>query len=162
MTDTAREQMASQQAELVRALVAQGPMPVGFDRERFSVLARSLVNKRRQALARAWPNIAKILGAIYVERFTSYAQANPLPLGGSTLADGREFLRWLAAQAPPGDAARIEALAFDLRWKPTLLGLARRRGIAVKIVKLRETPVLVIAVRLPWLGERWWRVPLGV
>lgn len=161
MTSIAQQELAAQQAEVVRALVAGGPVPAGFHEERFRAFARSLVNKRRQALARVWPNIARILGEAYGERFTVYAQAHPLPEGGSTLADGRAFLRWLESQGLPGDAARIEALAFDLRWRPTALGLQRRGGFAVKLVKLRETPVLVIAMRLPWLGERWWRVPLG-
>ncbi len=161
MTDSARQRLAFQQAEVVCALVAQGPIPPGFHAERFRAFARSLVNKRRQALARAWPNIARILAKGYAERFTVYAESHALPEGGSTLADGREFLRWLEAQGQHGDAARVEAMAFDFRWRPTPLGLQRRGGFGLRFAKLRETPTLVIAVRLPWLGERWWRVPLG-
>jgi pimeloyl-ACP methyl ester carboxylesterase len=161
MTNAARERLAAEQAEVVRALVAQGPLPVGFHEARFRAFARSLVNKRRQALVRAWPSLIRVIGKAYPEKFTSYAETHPLPEGASTLADGREFLRWLEPQGPPSDAARLEAFAFDLRWKPTALGLSRRGGFAVKLLKLRETPTLVIAARLPWLGERWLRVPLG-
>jgi hypothetical protein len=161
MTDATRERLAAQQAELVRALVARGPIPAGFHEARFRAFVRSLVNKRRQALTRAWPSLIRVVGKAYPEKFTSYADAHPLPEGASTLADGREFLRWLATQSPPNDAARLEAFAFDFRWKPSVLGLQRRGGLAFKLLKLRETPALVMAARLPWLGERWWRVPLG-
>jgi hypothetical protein len=159
--EAAREKMAARQADLVRALVAKGPIPAGFDQDRVKTLARTLVNKRRQALARAWPALVRILGDPYVERFTTFAQDHPIPASGSPLEDGRQFLRWLESQGPLADAARIEALAFDLHFYATPLGLRRRRGFGVKMARMREAKVLVIALRLPWLGERWLRLPLG-
>jgi hypothetical protein len=159
--DAARERMAARQAELVRALVAKGPIPAGFDQDRVKTLARTLVNKRRQALARLWPTLVRIFGDAYVERFTNYAQAHPIPASGNVFEDGREFLRCLETQGPLPDAARIEAMSFDLRFHATPLGLRRRGGFGIKLAKLREAKRLVIALRLPWLGESWWRVPLG-
>lgn len=161
MSQTAREQLSGAQAELLRALVANGPIPAGFDEQRLRATARSLINKRRQSLARAWPNLIRILGDAYRERFAQYAQAHPLPTGGAPLADGRAFLRWLDSQQPLCDAARLEALAFDMRFTMTADGLRPRHGMVVKLVKLRETPALVVAARLPWLGECRWRIPLG-
>lgn len=161
MTESARANLAAQQSSLVRALVADGPIPPGFDGDRVKTLARSLVNKRRQALARAWPRIARLLGNAYVEQFTTYARANPLPASGSPLEDGRHFLHWLDEKAPLPDSARMEAMAFDLRFYSTPLGLRDRGGFGVKIAKMRETPALVIALRLPWLRIRWLRIPLG-
>src|SRR5438105_6148589 len=79
MQSAARERLAKAQADLVRALVAQGPIPAGFDEKMLRVAARSLVNKRRQQTARSWPNLAKIFGAKYPELFTQYAQSHSLP-----------------------------------------------------------------------------------
>ena len=159
MTVETRNRLARSQAELVRALVAQGPMPTGFDEGRVRATARSLVNKRRQALARSWPRLVRGLGDAFVERFTAYATAQPLPMSASTLADGRAFLAWLDRENPLNDEMREQALSFDVRFVATLKGLRRRRGFVVKMVKLRESGTRVLVVRLPWLGERWWRFP---
>jgi hypothetical protein len=159
MQTAARERLAKAQGDLVRALVAQGPIPAGFDEKMLRVAARSLVNKRRQQTARSWPQLAKIFGDKYPELFTNYAQSHSLPVCASPSGDGREFLRWMETQGPYSDAARIEAMAFDLRFASTPLGLRRRGGFALKLVKLRETRGFVLAVRLPLFGERWWRCP---
>ena len=159
MSEAARARLAKSQAELVRALVAQGAVPVGFDEKRVHAAARSLVSKRRQTVARVWPSLVRSVGDSYSEAFANYAQAEPLPAGASGLADGRAFLCWLESQGPMGDAARLEAMAFDLRYAVTPTGLRARHGFAVKLAKLRETPGLVIAARVPWLGERWWGIP---
>src|SRR5271155_3374517 len=116
MTQTPRQRLTEAQAQLVRALVAQGPTPAGFDEDRVRAAARSLVNKRRQAVARVWPKLAEILGSAYNESFTRYAAVQPLPGCAAPLADGRAFLRWLDGQKPLCDAACLEALAFDLRF----------------------------------------------
>src|SRR5437867_422173 len=84
----ARERLAKAQGELVRALVAQGPIPAGFDEKLVRVAARSLVNKRRQQTARSWPKLVKIFGAKYPELFTKYAQSHPLPACASPSGDG--------------------------------------------------------------------------
>lgn len=160
MTQTARQRLTLAQADLVRALVAQGPIPAGFDAERVRAAARSLVHKRRQCVARAWPKLVEILGETYTETFTRYATARPLPDCPAALADGRAYLRWLDAQSPLCDAARIEALAFDLRFVVTPTGLRLRRGFAFKSVKLHDPPARLIGVRVPWLGARRWRVPV--
>jgi hypothetical protein len=120
---------------------------------------RSLVNKRRQCVARAWPNLVEALGSAFGESFTRYAVGQPLPACAIPLADGRAFLRWLDAEKPLGDAACIEALAFDLRFVVTPAGLQPRRRFALKWVKLHERPAWLIGVRVPWLGARWWRIP---
>lgn len=159
MLDAARERLAKAQTELVRALVAQAPIPAGFDEARVHAAARSLVSKRRQVLARAWPSLLNALGDSYVEAFTKYAQTQPLPACATPRGDGRAFLRWLESQQPLNDAARLEAIAFDLRLVAAPRGLRPRRGFGVKLARLSESRALVIAVRIPWLGVRWWRYP---
>jgi hypothetical protein len=159
MTSTAHELLAKSQAELVRALMAQGPVPAGFDEKRVRAAAGSLVSKRRQAIARAWPKLAAILGDAYVGLFALYGHAQSLPGGGNPLADGREFLRWLDARQPLPDAARAEALAFDIHYAVTPRGLRIRHGFALQWATLTESKSILIAARVPWLGERWWRIP---
>jgi hypothetical protein len=156
MLAAARERVAKSQADLVRALVAAGPIPAGFDEKLVRVCVRSLVNKRRQATARSCPKLVRSFGDKFPELFNKYAQTNPLPVCASPLGDGRAFLRWLETQQPLSDAARIETMAFDLRFVSTPLGLRKRGGFAFKMLKLRERGGIVIALRLPWLGERWW------
>jgi len=159
MSTDARNKLADTQAQLVRALVAQGPIPTGFEESRLRTTARSLVNKRRQALAQTWPTLVRGVGAAFVERFTAFANEHPLTLSASTLADGRAFLAWLDAQQPLNDVLRIEAMSYDVRFVETPLGLRRRTGFVVKTARLRDSGTRVLAVRLPWLGERWWRFP---
>ena len=100
---------------------------------------------------RAWPRIAKLLGGAFVSRFDEYAASHPLPASASTLADGRAFLRWLGSMS---DELAVEALSFDLRFLDTPTRLRRRRW-GIQYARLAN--VRVLAVRIPWLGERWWR-----
>src|ERR1051325_9108891 len=129
MSEQTRERAARKQAELMRALVADGPIPAGFDEVRVRIAARSLINKRRNAVARVWPRLVKALGDAYVESFTAYATANPLPECPFPIADGRAFIRWLESRQTLSDAARIEAFAFDAHFIVTPRGLYRRRGL---------------------------------
>jgi hypothetical protein len=159
MTTAIRQRLAATQAELVRALVDQGPIPAGFDSGRVRATARSLVNKRRQALARVWPTLVRGVGDRFVERYTTFATEHPLPASASTLADGRAFLAWLDREEPLNDVLRVEAMSFDVRFVDTPQGLRRRGGFVLKLGKLPESGTRVLAMRLPWLGERWWRFP---
>lgn len=160
-TTDARRRLEESQAALVRALVSQGPVPAGFDESRVRAAARSLVSKRRQALTRGWPHLVRAAGDVFVERFTAYATAHPLPLSASTLGDGRAFLAWLARQQPLSDELIVEALSFDMRFVETRTGLRRRR-FALRTTMLPISGTRILAMRLPWIGERWWRWPRRV
>ncbi|MSU78244.1 MAG: hypothetical protein EXS16_09125 [Gemmataceae bacterium] len=161
MIATSREAIAKTQADLVRALVHGAAIPAGFDEQRVRAVARSLVNKRRQALARIWPSLVKRVGDSFVAKFTEYGQTHPLPSSANALTDGRAFLAWLAAQEPPTDGLRIEALAYDLRWRETPLGLCRRGGFGIKIARLPQSGKWLLGLRTPWRGDRWWGMPSG-
>jgi hypothetical protein len=153
--------LAAQQAALVAALLAGDEVPAGFDAERLRVAGRALERKRLRAVARAWPVLASALGARFAELFFSYAQVNPLPRQGGPLADGRFFVRWLLAREELPEAARLQALSIDLRYRTTANGLIPRRGPALCATWLRQPRRLVVAVRLPWLGEHWLHIWLG-
>jgi hypothetical protein len=156
-----RASLAAQQAALVEALLAGGEAPAGFDEERLRVAGSALARKRAQAVARAWPGLASGLGTRFAERFAAYALTSPLPRHGGPCADGRAFARWLAARGELPDAGRLQALGIDVRYRLTPSGLVARRGPVLRVALLRRPRRLIVAMRLPWLGERWWRLPLG-
>jgi hypothetical protein len=84
---------------------------------------------------------------------------NLFELLGGPLADGRAFARWLARRRELSDAARPAVLAVDLRYATVTGGLRPRRGPALVIGRLRRPWLIVIGLRWPWLGERWFSIP---
>lgn len=161
MQAQSRSNLADKQAELVRALADGGPAPADFDSTRLQATAAALARKRRRAVARAWPELTTALGGRFAERFRAFAATMTMPRRGGPLADGRAFARWLSKSRELPDAGRVEALAVDLRYRSTPHGLVPRRGPALKAALLHNPRRLVLAVRLPWLGERWLTLPLG-
>jgi hypothetical protein len=157
----ARARLAAQQAEVLRALTGQAPPPADFDEARLGATADALVSKRAQAVARAWPGLAAGLGERFRERFDYFAKHWPLPHEGGPLADGRTFARMLARLGELSDDGRREALAVDIHFKMSERGLVPRRGPAVSWTLLRQPHRLVVAVRLGWLGEHWFTIPLA-
>ncbi len=142
---------------LVAALVGDGPVPAGFAPARVKAMAVALAAKRARGVAKAWPALARELGDRFGESFATYARAAELPRDGGPLADGRGFARWLQASGALPRAGRIEALAIDLRYRATPRGLRRRRGPAMKVAWIGKPSRLVLALRLPWVGEYWLR-----
>lgn len=69
-----REQLARQQAELVRALVVGGPIPEGFDARRVGVAAEALLRKRAGEVAWHIPHVRSTLGDRFVELFMEWAR----------------------------------------------------------------------------------------
>jgi hypothetical protein len=156
----ARTRFATMQAEVVRALTEQGTSPRGFDLGQLRAAALALAAKRAQAVVRAWPALARDLGKRFEERFAAFATTMPLPREGGPLADGRAFIRWLAQSEDLSEEARLRVLAVDLRCATKGGGLVRRSGPAVAAAVLRRPHRLVLALRLPWIGERWLSLPL--
>jgi hypothetical protein len=153
-----RRRLAEQQARLAAALMKPGTELPNFDRDRLAAAAQSLANKRLQSAARAWPDLANSLGEQFAGLFQEYAANHLLPQDGGPLADGRAFADYLARQQKLPDDARLEVLGVDLRFVRTARGLMPRRGFALKMALQKQSPRLVIALRLPWLGERWFRL----
>ena len=157
----ARAQLAAQQAVLVRALTTRGEPPPHFDAARLRAAAASLARKRARQAARAWPGLARALGRRFDGLFAAYAEAATLPRQGGPLADGRAFAHWLAARGELPQSGRLQALAVDLRYIASPDGLGVRRGPACKAAWLHQSRRLIVAVWLPWFGERWLSIPLG-
>ena len=150
---TAPERFAAGQAALVRALVAGGPVPEGFDPDRVRATAAALARKRAREVARAWPVLAADLGEAFTDRFVGFASGRPLPATGGALADGLGFARAMARQGRLSGDARVEALLAAARLSPRPLRLAATFA--------GRPPRLVVLARVPGLGERGLSLPLG-
>jgi hypothetical protein len=104
--------LAQRQAELVRCLVAGGPVPQGFDPARLEATRKALLRKRSGEVARAWPELASSYGDSWHETFAAWADGRP-PLG--SLADGHDF----ALEHPPTGRAAVELMVYEVgRRKP--------------------------------------------
>lgn len=90
MTD-ARERLADAQAALVRALLAGGSPPPGFDPERIARQAAALRAKRRRVIARLRPDLETALGAEFAPRFDAWAREHPPLVGTCPGADADAF-----------------------------------------------------------------------
>lgn len=140
----ARRRLAELQGELVRALVAGGPVPAGLDARQVAVASRSLVNKRLREVALAWPSLVEALGDRFVACFRTYATQAPPPPGGP-LADGELFARSL----PPGERGD------EVERRLLRLSLGRRVA-GVAWARLPASGRLAVGVALPGLGVRVW------
>nr|BFE31190.1 hypothetical protein GCM10010200_034410 [Actinomadura rugatobispora] len=92
---TERAELAARQRDLVRALLAGGQVPDGFDAHRVEVEARSLRSKRRSVAARLRPDLAERLGAEFRPLFDAWALDHPKPVDSSFRADLDRFESWL-------------------------------------------------------------------
>jgi hypothetical protein len=155
MADKARQQLALMQAELVRALVEGTEAPADFDRQRLRAAAETLWLKRARAVARAWPQLVGAMGDAFTVGFANYGRANPLPQGANPLVDGRAFAGWLERAGLLTDEGRLEAFAFDARYRIRQNEIIRRRRPVLRFLRLKALRRLIIVVRLPGLDERW-------
>jgi hypothetical protein len=153
--DDARERLAEAQEAFLRALLEDTEVPPGFDRSDVEAAAESLASKRRQAVARAWPSLARALGERFRERFDAFARTTSLPSRGGPLADGRAFIETLAHEEPLPDAVHRQVLAVDLRFRRRREGLVPRGGFSMVHGVLPETRRRVLGFRWADHGERW-------
>jgi hypothetical protein len=142
--------LAERQAALVAALAGADAVPAGFDAARVRAAASALAFKRARAAAHAWPGVRAMLGDDYRRRFEAYAVTTPIPQHGGPLADGRAFVRYLAALMPLSDDVTLQALSFDLaaswpRIRAAWLRDARFVVVAIGAYRVR--------LRLPFLGR---------
>jgi len=133
------------------ALVADGPIPAGFDAVQVRTTARSLAAKRLHAVQQCWPELTAALGDSFVAHFGDYAKRRGIPRDGGPLADGWFFAQSLRERHIFPSAATAERLAVALRFVVSEHGLTPRRGLALKI----SWWPFVVGVHLPFLGERW-------
>ncbi|MFJ6676443.1 hypothetical protein ACIQMJ_35525 [Actinosynnema sp. NPDC091369] len=98
MTQPQRERLAAAQADLLRALLADGDVPDGFDPERVRVEKRALLAKRRGIVAALRPDVAAELGERFRPLFDAYAAAHPKEVGTRFREDAARFAEWAVAR----------------------------------------------------------------
>ena len=90
----ARERLAARQAELLNALLANGPAPAGFDEQRLGVERRALLSKRRGIVRMLGPAVADELGDRFRPLFDAYAVEHPRRAGSRAREDAAAFAEW--------------------------------------------------------------------
>ncbi|CRK55892.1 Uncharacterized protein conserved in bacteria, NMA0228-like [Alloactinosynnema sp. L-07] len=93
-----RDRLAAAQADLLRAVLADGPIPSGFDERAVRVEAAALLAKRRRVVARLIPETAGDLGDRYRPLFDEYARIHPRLEGTRYRDDAAQFEQWATAQ----------------------------------------------------------------
>ncbi len=95
MTQPQRDRLAQRQAELLQALMADGPAPQGFDPDRLRVEANALRAKRRRVVAMLEPEACAALEDRFTGLFDEYARTHPRADGTRARQDARAFVEWL-------------------------------------------------------------------
>ena len=152
-----RSSYAAQQAALLEALLRGGELPAGFAAAKAHAASGSLRRKRVAALRHAWPALTVALGASFDERFDAFARTTGPPGLGEGLADGLAFVASLAPAAELGEDVRVELLfarALLVRDRRDGGGWRLRRGLFVRVARLRHPHRLLFVVHVPRLGRR--------
>jgi hypothetical protein len=92
-----RADLARQQAELLQALLADGPAPSGFDASRLRVEAQVLRRKHGRVLAYQRPEVAEALGERFGPLFAEFNAVRPKRDTERSGAYADEFVTWLIA-----------------------------------------------------------------
>lgn len=95
---TARDDLAARQLALVRALLADGPVPAGFDADRIGVEAAALRSKRRAVATRLRPDLADQLAGRFAPLFDAWSAGHPKRADLTFRADLERFESWLRAE----------------------------------------------------------------
>ncbi|MGW6449246.1 hypothetical protein [Lentzea sp. NPDC055074] len=106
----ARERLAAKQAELLNALLSNGPVPPGFGEQRLAVERRALLSKRRGIVRMLGPAVADELGDRFRPLFDAYAVEHPRRSGSRAREDAASFAQWCR------DSGELSAKR-KARWK---------------------------------------------
>jgi hypothetical protein len=147
--DAVRDRLASVEAEFIRSLVAGGPYSPGSDLRGMRATSQLLLAKRVHSVARAWPELAGVLGDGLVERATQVLAGTPLPPGDHGVQDGLRVARHLEAAGPIPDSLRLRMLSVRLRYREKRGLLVQRPRLAMGYTYLRESRRLICALRVP-------------
>jgi hypothetical protein len=141
----ARSALAARQQELVTALVADGPVPEGFEPHRVSAVRLGLARKRLGGLGQHFPALAAAIRsdpALWDMYFGWHLTHQPQAHNGY-FADGAGLIDFLDGQGKIPAAATREALMLRMDTAPGPEG----ERIPAKWRGLRRVRVG---------GDRWW------
>jgi hypothetical protein len=130
----AREELARQQAQLVRAIQLGEPAPAGIDASKLRTTQESLTQKRLRSVQKSWPGIAGTLGEQFQGQFQTYGALDPTPADAGI--DGYEFAKWLKSKGQLSHRGRIELT----RWEVS-------HGAIPRLVWLRDARSLILVYR---------------
>lgn len=104
--------LAERQAALVRALVADEPVPPGFDPDAVRAAADAILRKRARETAAHYPALVQATGPDFTARYIAWARGRPK---GGAAADALAFARDHDVPWPPRPPAAGNRLAGLLR-----------------------------------------------
>lgn len=159
MSSLARDRLKAAQASLADALLADGPVPHGFDAERVKLVAHTLSHKRSRSAGQAWPTLVKLLGSAYDARFAELVGAEPLAESYGPLLDGMRLAEALEISGELDAISAATLLDVRLRFKRTPRGLEPRRGPAFAIASTRDGKVAGLSLTPKWSYRRWLTSP---
>ena len=93
-----REELAARQAQLLRALLADGEPPPGFTADELTREANALRAKRRRVTALLRPDVAEQLGEQYAAAFDRFARTHPKSVDTRAREDADDFATWATAE----------------------------------------------------------------
>lgn len=149
MMDAARYRLASMEAEFLRSLSSGGPFAAGSDRRGMQATSQLLWAKRVRTMARAWPELTRLLGDNFNERATEVLSGIPLPARDHAVQDGLIVAGQLEAVGPIPDSLRLKLLSVKLHYGWHRGHLARRSAPTLGWTYLPQARRLVCALRLP-------------
>ena len=156
--DGSRGRLAAAEAEFLRSLSTGGAYPPGSDPRGMRATSQILWAKRVRTMARAWPELAKLLGNRLNERATQLLAGIELPPGDHAVEDGLMLARHLE---PIPDSIRLRMLDVKLRYRWQRGHLVRRSRPAVACIYLPQSGRLICAVRVPGLRLRSISIRIG-
>jgi hypothetical protein len=155
-----RSRYEAEQAAFVRALIRGDGFPDELDARKAAAASRSLWRKRMRAVAAEWPAVAVTLGERFESSFEAYARAVPPPAVGHGFTDGFAFARTLSGDELTDDV-RVELLFARAVVSGRSGRFRDRRGLFASALSLREPRRVVVVLRGPVVGRRFFVVPLG-
>jgi hypothetical protein len=158
--DEARRRLASMEAEFIRSLLAGGPYPAGADLRGMHATSELLRSRRVRHIAKAWPEVAELLGKTFRERAIELLAGDGPRQPAHAVQDGLTLALQLEAEGPIPDRLRLRLLTVQLRYRRQRGRLVRRPGPAVGWTYMRQSRRLVVALRIPGLALQTISVPI--
>jgi hypothetical protein len=146
--DGPRHRLASLEAEFLRSLSTGGPYSSNSDLRGMRATSQILWTKRVRTMARAWPELAQLLGKSLNEHATELLAGTPLPPGDHAVEDGLMLARHLEGAGSIPDGVGLRMLSVKLRYRWQRGHLVRRSRPAAGCVYLRRSRRLICAVRV--------------
>ena len=146
---------------MVRGLVHGEESPDGFNARFWQATIRSLRAKRIKQLSRAWPILNKELKEDLYPLLEDYCHECKLPADGNPLADGLNFVKWLAPKNLLTPNIKLKRMKVELLYKSMPYGLVPRKGLAFRILFLKNPARIAIGIKIQKPGTFLLKLPFA-